>query len=178
MNTTPGRTLRQVLAMQPEKAMEWIDREGAALPSGAFNWLGFAESSAAKARRTDNTTWAAVSLRAYCRWVSIAMDDSAVLSSRSSTMTLRAYFISRFGPKNGDEVRDLDALVAIFEDGLEGTPQAVAQKARRWSELPVNDIWQLRQIKNRITPMELLDPELLRSYPRVMDWIEIKPLLP
>ena len=178
MNTTTERWLRQVLAMQPENAMGWIEREGAALAPGAFNWLGFAESAAAKAHRTDEPLWAAVSLRAYDRWVSIAMDDNAALSSRTSTMNLRAYFINRLGPLKGDEVRDLDALVAQFEEGLEGTPQTVAQKARGWTELPVEEIRLLRQIKNRITPMELLESELLQPYPRVLHWIEIKSLLP
>jgi hypothetical protein len=178
VSTRSNHLERQVLAMRPAEAKARLEQVGAAQSSVHFDWHGVAELAATRARREADTEWANVALYAYEMWSALTTDENVVHSSRSSAMNLRAYFIRLMGPDSGEEVLDARALVAMFEDGLGGTPEEVADKARDWTKLPVEEIRQLRHLKNRITPMELLDRDLLKEYPQVQRWMSIKSLLP
>jgi hypothetical protein len=170
------QTVERVVRQPVERVLSWLAADRTPVPVD-FNWLGLAEAAARKGRLECDLDWALVALRSYGRWLGI-IGPSARESYRVSTMSLRAYFIKRFGAEEGDELRDLTRLVDAFREGVDESAVEIATRARDWERLGPPEILELRRIKDRLTPLTLLESQILVEYPDIAEWLRIREQLP
>jgi hypothetical protein len=171
------QTVERVVRQPVERVLSWLAAADRTAVPVDFNWLGLAEAAARKGRLECDLDWALVALRSYGRWLGIA-GPSAYESYRVSTMSLRAYFIKRFGAEDGDELRDLTRLVDAFRDGIDESPVEISTRVRQWERLGPLEILELRRIKDRLTPLTLLESRTLIAFPDIAEWLRIREQLP
>ncbi len=171
-------TVQQLLASGPGRVQAWLDSHiNDSNLAREFNWHGLAEAVVRKSRIEMDTDWAATAIRVYEHWASL-MGGTAYESSRLSTMFLRAFFIKHLGPEAGDPVRDIQLLVAAFEDGLIYSIREAEELTVGWEKLEIGKIRELRLIKDRLAPFKLLDIQLLDLFPHIKEWLAMRDRLP
>ena len=183
--------LKESLQNYPAEAKAWladVDSGMQKLPE-KFNWLGFAEVAALNAHTESNLLWAEVAISVYERLAQEAKDkandasrDSAD-SATISAMMLRAASIAKHGSISGDRVLDVNRIISWFWDSLTISRQEAATLAAKWTELSIEKIRELRQIKNRLGVISLLadsekcvSPEL--QEPELQAWLSLRRQLP
>jgi hypothetical protein len=94
-------------------------------------------------------------------------------------MMLRASLIRHIGAKQGDAILDPAAIVNWFFDNLPLSREEAEQQACNWQNLPIEQIKTLRQIKNRLSVLDLLaEQHLLDAYPELTGWLTLHDRLP
>ncbi len=159
--------LNQILQQDADSVLVWLKNIFAAdssLPEG-FNWLGLAEAAtfnAHEGKRHDSTTpdikWAEVATNIYDRLAALA-DKAKAGSGESfaiSSMMLRSAMIGKLGVVPGHPVLNLNLILQWFWDSVKFSRQEVTQKAANWRSLPVGEIRELRQLKNRLKVISAL----------------------
>ena len=171
-------TVPELVATGPEGILAWLEshKDDPNL-ARTFHWQGLAEAAARRARIRHNPHLAAVAIQVYEHWAALT-GGTAYESARLSIMFLRAFFIRDLGPAAGDPLRDVQTLVAEFEDGLAHSLREALELSVGWERLDVSEIRELRRIKDRLAPFELLDPPLLDPFPLVQEWLAIRDELP
>src|SRR5436190_15026549 len=125
-----------LLSGRAATARDWFERtvrDAAAWPAD-FNWHGFAEGAALRARSCGDPvreadSWAEIALAVYGRLATEATDEFTRHTFELAAMNLRAWLISRFGAVAAHPVRDWSLLVnwflrsttITFEDAERGT---------------------------------------------------------
>ncbi|TAG69814.1 MAG: hypothetical protein EAZ23_25325 [Oscillatoriales cyanobacterium] len=100
-----------------------------------FNWLLLADVSSAKARKGENNaglfdrTWAEVATAIYDRLAEAAEQKK---------------------PGSGESVRIVNLILQWFWDNIKESREDVEQKAANWKTLAIEEIRELRQLKNRL----------------------------
>jgi len=178
MTSTSIPTLQALLAKDPLELDAWFDAQGSDPAfDQAVHWHGLAEAAAQRARAEVDLDWAAIAIRLYAHWGRI-MGDSAINSGRLSVMFMRAWLIRKLGAEPGDPILDIHTLACQFEEGLTLSITEASALAATWQTQDIAVIRELRGIKNRLGPFELLDPQLLTEIPRVRNWLAIRSQLP
>ena len=150
-----------------------------------FNWLGVAQMASQKATGFE----ASDDQEARLRWVEIALNVYAYLAKQAernaresyqlSAMRLRAAMIIQFEPVTDHPILDIKAITTWFFEQTPIERQEVIQLLRNWRSLPIQEILKLRQIKNRLSVIELLMEEgHLQEDHELRHWLAIKGCLP
>lgn len=153
--------------------------------SDDFNWLGLAQVASQKATGFE----ASGNQEAKLRWAEIARKENAYLAKQAepnaresyelSAMHLRAAMIIQFEPVTDHPIVDIKAITSWFCERTPIERQDVIPLLGNWRSLPIQDILKLRQIKNRLSVIELLMQEgHLQEHPELRQWLAIKSCLP
>ena len=174
--------LNNLLQQDATYVQTWLKRiESHSLnPPEGFNWLGLAEAAAFKARSASNLAWAEVATWVYQRLVAEANNNMRQKESLMiSLMMLRATMITKLGAITGHLVLDIDQLTQWFNESLMGSFEEVAKKAGNWREYQVEDIRDLRLIKNRLKVISILaDSNKCVLDKELKAWLALREQLP
>ncbi|MBW4496335.1 MAG: hypothetical protein KME26_25315 [Oscillatoria princeps RMCB-10] len=182
--------LNLILQQDADSVLAWLKNIFSAdsSPPEGFNWLGLAEAAAFNAhegKRHDSTApdikWAEVATTVYDRLAALA-DKAKPGSGESftiSSMTLRAAMIRKLGGVPGDAVLDINRLLQWFWDKLKWSREEVEKKAANWRALNIEEIRELRQLKNRLKVISALaDSDKFVLEPEIKAWLSLREKLP
>lgn len=144
-----------------------------------FNWLGLAEAAAFEAQSASDITWAEVAILVYERLTAETTNNSTRESLMISSMLLRAAMIAKFGSVPGHPVLDIDSIIHWFYNSLTITHDSAVQKAANWRSCNIEEIRELRRIKNRLGIISVLaDSEKYILNQELKDWLALREKLP
>ncbi|MCC3441270.1 MAG: hypothetical protein JGK01_05515 [Microcoleus sp. PH2017_03_ELD_O_A] len=156
----PKISIDRLLEQNPESVLAWVKNTFSAQTTAPqdFNWLLLADVSSAKARKGENNaglfdrTWAEVATAIYDRLAEAAEQKKpgSGESVRISSMMLRAGAIAKYGIIPNDSVLDVNLILQWFWDNIKESREDVEQKAANWKTLAIEEIRELRQLKNRL----------------------------
>jgi hypothetical protein len=156
----PTISIDRILEQNPESALAWAKNTLSAQTTALqdFNWLLLADVSSESARKGENNAglfdrpWAKVATAIYDRLAEAAEQKKrgSDESLRISSMMLRAGAIAKYGIIPNDSVLDLNLILQWFWDNIKESREDVEQKAANWKTLPIEEIRELRQLKNRL----------------------------
>ena len=146
-----------------------------------------ADVSSAKARKGENNgglfdrTWAEVATAIYDRLAEAAEQKKpgSGESLRISSMMLRAGAIAKYGIIPNDSVLDVNLILQWFWDNIKESREDVEQKAANWKMLPIEEMRELRQLKNRLKVIAALasgDKYVLDE--QLKAWLSLREKLP
>jgi hypothetical protein len=185
----PTISIERILEQNAESVLIWVNNifSGQTPQPQDFNWLLLADVSSAKARKGQNgsglfdRTWAEVATTIYDRLAIIAEQKKpgSGESFRISSMMLRAGAIAQLGVVPNDSVADVNLILQWFWDNIKESREDVEQKTANWKTLPVEEIRELRQLKNRLKVIAAL----AKSNKYVLDaeiktWLALREKLP
>ncbi len=156
----PIISIDRILEQNPKSVLAWVKNTLSAqttVPQD-FNWLLLADVSSESARKGENNaglfdrTWAEVATATYDRLAEAAEQKKPGSSEslRISSMMLRAGAIAKYGIILNDSVLDVNLILQWFWDNIKESREDVEQKAANWKTLPIQEIRELRQLKNRL----------------------------
>lgn len=158
----------------PAGVRRWMD--GGAGANKATVLLGIAQGAASCARSTLSLDWLEVAIELYERLAQVEGKGEAGLLA---AMHLRAYFIVRLGAGEAHPLLNVSALAEWFRRLAPFSPEEAAARAERWTERPIEQIRELRDLKNRLAVFEELNKAgLLNQLPDIRDWLAIRKQLP
>lgn len=179
----------RILEQNSESVLIWVNNifSGQTAQPQDFNWLLLADVASAKARKGENCsglcdrTWAQVAIAIYDR-LSEAAEQKKPGSGESftiSSMMLRAGAIAKLGVIFDHPVLDVNLILQWFWHNIKESREDVEKKVGNWKTLPIAEIRELRQLKNRLkviaalaeTDKCVLDEEL-------NTWLSLREKLP
>ncbi len=172
-----------LLAGGPSAVKRWLAKvePGHQDPSQTVNWLGLAETAASLARSELDLDWAEIAIYIYDQLARKVDSASRRESLMYSQMNLRAFLITRLGPRTGHPVLDPRPVVDWFSQALNMSVEEAKQEASHWVDLDIGRIRELRRIKNRLAPIKLLDDAKLlpaESRAALSPWLAMREMLP
>ncbi|MGM9380715.1 hypothetical protein [Streptomyces antibioticus] len=122
--------------------------------------------------------WAELSLLANRRMLDSGVEGS--VRELQQEFALRTWVIEHLGPDDDNSAWNPDALGADTLAMLKLSPSDAAASAGNWSELPIEQIRELRRYKNLTAHLERLIGHLRPGPTRdlLLLWIETRELLP
>jgi hypothetical protein len=153
-------SIDRILEQDAESVLIWVNNifSGQTAQPQDFNWLLLADVAAAKARKGENCsglcdrTWAQVATTIYDR-LSDSAEQQKPGSGESftiSSMMVRAGAIAKLGVISDDLVLDVNLILQWFWHNIKESREDVEKKATNWKTLPIAEIRELRQLKNRL----------------------------
>jgi len=169
--------LNNLLAQEPSKIIDWIRniREKREVLPQNFNWLGLAEGCLSRTYEDNNLLWARAAIDTYYLLAGIESNGDDYLLS---IMRLRVYLINKLGAVDNDPILDFRQVVNRFFEKLTIPFSEVQKKVDIWTKLDIEQIKELRKIKNQLAIFNGLDTSLLNPYPELTEWMLIKDKLP
>src|SRR6476620_1625760 len=152
-----------------------------------FDWLLLADVFYANARNSQNgsgwpdRTWAKVATAIYDR---LADDpDRQKTGSResftTSSMMQQAGAIEKHGVISGHPVLDVNLILQGFWNNIKEPCEDVEKKAPNWKTLPIAEIRELRQLKNRLKVIAALaDSDRYVLDENLNSWLSLRDKLP
>ena len=178
-------TARYLLTKDSLTVQRWLDAvlSDHEAVSDEFNWLGLAQSSAQNARgesdRVEALKWAAISLSVYRYLATERGVKGGFNSYELSAMYLRAAMICQFGVVIDHPVLDIQAIITWFRERTSFEREKLVSMTDKWRLLAIEQIRALRQIKNRLSVIELLmDNGYLQDESELQEWVMLKKQLP
>jgi len=179
--------LHFLLQQSADQTFEWIQnawRDTQLVPKD-FNWLGLAEVAAFQARRGNefstrlpDLVWAKIAIAIY-EYLIEKTGRAHKQSFELSIMSLRAHCIIALGSVPDDPILDVNRIVQWFFQNVEMTLDEAREKAANWKERPLEEIRELRYIKNRLSIIKpLFLKESLECNQELSDWLELQEDLP
>jgi hypothetical protein len=172
--------LNQLLQQKPAQVEAWLQnvRSGQENMPEGFNWLGLAESAAFNARSEADLTWAKVAISIY-EELANRSNDSDRHSFMLSSLNLRAYMVARLGVIPGDAILDSDKIIHYFLSTLKFPYEWVEKKVSNWTRLELEDIKELRRIKNYLGVIRfLMESGKHDCNPKLKNWLSLQEKLP
>lgn len=182
-------SIDRILEQNAESVLIWVNNifsDKTAQPQD-FNWLLLADVCSAKARKIQNgsglpdRTWAEVATAIYDRLADDA-DRKKPGSGESftiSSMMLRAGAIEKHGVISGHPVFDVNLILQWFWHNIKESPEDVEKKATNWQMLPIAEIRELRQLKNRLKVIAALaDSDKYVLDEELNTWLSLREKLP
>ncbi|MFB2923474.1 hypothetical protein [Aerosakkonema funiforme] len=179
--------LNQLLQEDVDSVLAWLKsiESGHSSPPEGFNWLGLAEAASFDALEGDrhypnkpSIKWAEVAIKVYEQLAESANADARD-SFMNSSMMLRSATIAKFGAVPGHPVLDIDQILRWFNDSLRMSYSEAATKAANWKKCQIEEIRELRQIKNRLRVISVLaDSDKLILNPEIHSWLSLQQKLP
>ncbi len=172
-----GKTALEAWLQQVESGTE-------AVPGGSF-LPGIGQAASHRARREDDLEWANIAVRVY--ELSSRAGDSERDSVLRKAMNLRAWFICKRGSTPGDPVLDRDIILRWFYKELRYSFDEVLRLIAAWKQtglplserLALNDLRELRAIKNRLDPVrQLFDCGGSPDDSDLQRWLDVRDQLP
>lgn len=171
----------EVLDLPPAALLAWVQQRinGELEASASFNWHGMAQVAAMNARVQETSAiWAEIAILVYS-WLAQRSEPRIAASFRLSEMHVRAHQISLFGALSGHAIRDPQLLVTWFRGSCGLSYSQATTKSAIWQQLPIEEIAQLRSIKNHLGVFANL---LVHLSPadrnELLDWLALRPNLP
>ncbi len=147
-------------------------------PPFGFNWLGLAEAATFEAQSASDLVWAGVAISVYERLAAEA-NSSTQESLIISAMLLRVSMIARFGSVPGHLVLDIDQIMRWFCTQQMMSWDSVAEKAANWRSCNIEEIRELRRIKNRLRVISMLaESHKYILNPELNNWLSLRDKLP
>lgn len=182
-------SLDHVLEQDAESVLIWVKKifSDQATQPQEFNWLLLADVSSAKARKGQNNSdlpdsqWAEVATTIYDRLADDAehKKTGSGESFRISSMMLRAGTIAKLGVISDHCVLDVNLILQWFWDNIKESPEDVEKKAANWKMLPIAEIRELRQLKNRLKVIvALADSDKYVLDEKLNTWLNLREKLP
>ena len=170
-----------------QEIQQWIKnvREGREHVSKNFNWLGLAEAATFNSYAREkspsslpNLDWAKVAVEAYHHLIEISQ-PSERFRFEHSIMLLRAYLLAHLGPRENEELLQVNPVVDwIFQD-IDMPYDEVQRRAEIWTTLSKPEMLQLRRIKTRLSILRLMrDHGLLQERQGFDAWLSLWKQLP
>lgn len=156
--------LNELLQQDANDVLVWLKQvwSGQLRSPTNFNWHGLAEAAAFDARSYNgdgsliiNKTWAEVATSIY-DYLAEQAGEPAGESFLISSMLLRAGMIAELGFIPGDPVLDIDRVINWFSHSLRISLDEARKKAANWKNCNIEEIRELRRIKNRLKVISLL----------------------
>ena len=179
--------LNQILTQDVDSVLNWLKgiESGKSKAPRGFNWQGLAEAAAFNALEGSpleptkpNIRWAGVAVIAYEK-IAVKMNPSMTDSLIFSSMMLRANMISKFGVFAGHPVLDIDTILNWFQTHLKLSYDEVSQKAQNWKKCQVQEIRELRKLKNRLQIISVLaQSEQVALTTEIYSWLALRDQLP
>jgi hypothetical protein len=182
-------SIDSILEQDAESVLIWVKKafsDQATQPQD-FNWLLLADVSSAKARKGQNCSdipdrkWAEIATTIYDRLADDAehKKTGSGESFRISSMMLRAGAIAKLGVISDDCVLDVNLILQWFWDNTKELLENVEKKATKWKMLPIAEIRQLRQLKNRLKVIAALaDSNKYVLDEALKSWLDLREKLP
>jgi len=147
-----------------------------------FNWLGLAQGATSIANSGDanvsNLSWAEVATSVYDKLIAEESIDGKE-AHMFSLMMLQAAMIAKFGFISGHPVLDIDRVILWFFDSLTISRQEAETKAASWMQYSMDEIRELRGIKNRLRViLALADSGKLIPDEELSQWLLLRKKLP
>ena len=182
-------SLDRVLEQDAESILIWVKKifSDQATQPQEFNWLLLADVSSAKARKGQNSSglpdreWAEIATTIYDRRADDAEHKKTGRgeSFRISSMMLRAGAIAKLGVISDHCVLDVNLILQWFWDNIKESPEDVEKKAAKWKMLPIAEIRELRQLKNRLKVIAALaDSDKYVLDESLKYWLDLREKLP
>lgn len=145
-------------------------------------WLGIAENATFSANKeTDRKSklqWAEVALLTY-KFLAEKVDRASRQSYETSAMMFRVKMISQLGANVENSVLNPRLVEEWFFKRLPFSKEKAVNKAADWPKRPIEEIRQLRFIKNRLNVIKQLRKEgYLRDNAELSEWVRISESLP
>jgi hypothetical protein len=182
-------SIDRILEQDAESVLIWVKKifSDQATQPQEFNWLLLADVSSAKARKGQNSSglcdrqWAEVATTIYDR-LSEAAEQKKPGSGESftiSSMMLRAGAIGKLGAISDHPVLDVNLILQWFWDNIKESREDVENKAANWKTLPIGEIRELRQLKNRLKVIAALaDTDKYVLDESLKSWLDLREKLP
>ncbi|MEG4230427.1 hypothetical protein QUA35_30185 [Microcoleus sp. N9_B2] len=182
-------SIDRILEQDAESVLIWANNVFSAQTAQPqdFNWLLLADAASAKARKGENSsglfdrTWAEVAIAIYDRKADEA-DRKKPGSGESftiSSMMLRAAGIGKLGVIYEHPVLDVNLILKWFWDNIKESREDVEKKAANWKTLPIAEIRELRQLKNRLKVIAALaDTDKCVLDEELSTWLSVREKLP
>jgi hypothetical protein len=182
-------SLDRILEQDAESVLIWVNNifSGQTAQPQDFNWLLLADVASAKARKGENGSglcdrkWAEVATIIYDRLADDA-DRKKPGSGESftiSSMMLRAAAIGKLGAISDHPVLDVNLILQWFWDHIKESREDVEKKATNWKTLPIAEIRELRQLKNRLKVIAALaDTDKYVLDEELNTWLSVREKLP
>ncbi len=186
MTQTPIKLLNPETFNQnhdPKIILSWLINalSGQLTPNQDINWLSLAEIASFKANQNNDLKWAEISIKIY-DYLAEKSDKKKRGSGESfklSAMMLRSLMMQRLGTSVNDEILDINIILAWFKDSLNLSFKDVLIKTENWRTLPIENIRELRQIKNRLKVIQgLAESDHITLDKFFCQWLDLLPKLP
>lgn len=182
-------SLDRILEQDAESVLIWANNifSGQTAQPQDFNWLLLADAASAKARKGENSsglfdrTWAEVAVTIYDRKADEAerKKQGSGESLAISSMMLRAAGIGKLGAISQHPVLDVNLILQWFWDNIKDSLENVEKKAANWQNLPIPEIRELRQLKNRLKVIAALaDTDRYVLDEELSTWLAVREKLP
>lgn len=179
----------RILEQDAESVLIWVKNifSGQTAQLQEFNWLLLADISSTKARKGQNGSglpdrkWAEVATTIYDRLADAAKQKKpgSGESFTISSMMLRAVAIAKLGVISDHPVLDVNLILQWFWDNIKESREEVEKKATNWKTLPIEEIRQLRQLKNRLNVIAALaDSDKYVLNEELNTWLSVREKLP
>jgi hypothetical protein len=174
-------SINEILEQDPSSIINWLEKLLEEDLPTEFTLLGLANIAAFKAYDSPNTEnnsikWAKVAILIYDK---LALNESKLSINNSfitSSMMLRVGMINKFGSINNHSILDIDIVLQWFKENLKLSYAEVKEKITNWNLFPIDEIRELRQLKNYLQVISFLNKSYLDSELRT--WIALRNLLP
>ncbi len=155
----PTSSLNHILEQNPETILTWVNSSWSShnYETKEFNWLLLANVAAINARNASSNDsnpikWAEIAITVYDQLVNLA-EKQRLGSGESfmiSAMMLRTAMIEKFGLISNHPVLDASLILNWFWGNLKYSQEELAKKVADWRSLPIEDIRNLRKLKNQL----------------------------
>ncbi len=174
-----------LLKQEPAKILDWLKevQSGSQQVDEDVNWwLGLAEMAAYSATTEvnvqDRLLWAQV-VNSVQEYTANKANPAASNPHEVSAKLLAVRLIDELGPVVGHPILDPNLIEEWFFKGLTMSYEEAVSKAKNWRERPVEEIAQLRNLKNRLLPVEQLKEKgYLADNSELSKWLHIRNNLP
>ncbi|MDF0555742.1 hypothetical protein [Kamptonema sp. UHCC 0994] len=182
-------SIDNIVEQDAESVLIWIKNifSDQATKPQEFNWLLLADVSSAKARKGQNGSglcdrkWAEVATTIY-DYLANEAEHKKIGSGESftiSSMMLRAGAIAKVGVISDHPVLDVNLILQWFWDNIKESREDVEKKAANWQTLPIAEIRELRQLKNRLKIIAALaDSDKYVLDEKLNTWLHLREKLP
>lgn len=182
-------SLDRILEQDAESILIWVKNIFSCQTTQPqdFNWLLLADVASTKARKGENSsglcdrTWAEVAVTIYDRLAESAEQKKpgSGESFTISSMMLRAAAIGKLGAISDHPVLDVNLIIQWFWDNIKQSREDVEKKATNWKTLPIAEIRELRQLKNRLKVIAALsDTDKYVLDEELNTWLSVRDRLP
>jgi pterin-4a-carbinolamine dehydratase len=178
--------LNQILQEDADWVLNWlttVELEPSSAPE-EFNWLGLAEAAGFDALEDDrhhpniSIKWAEIALKVYNKLAESTNVDTRD-SLLNSSMMLRAAMIVKFGAIPDHPVLDVNSILHWFKDSLKMSYSEAESKAANWKKCKIEEIRELRKIKNRLKAISVLaNSGKVVLAPEINLWLSLQKQLP
>ena len=176
-------SVQEILQKDAESVLIWLKNMFSenSLTTQDFNWLLLADSAAFNAQENFDITWAEVATKIY-DYLAVNTEQKKIDTQESlmiSSMMLRARMISQLGIIKAHPVLDINLIFQWFLNNQNLSYHQVEQKSENWQVLSVDEIKELRRLKNRLKVIEVIHHS--HKYvlaPEFKEWLDLRHKLP